>query len=185
MITIETNMNGVVASMTQKLNSVNLFDQMLRTIATNTLAAMKQRIHKDGKDSSDNAIGTYSDGYMAVRTGVFKTNDVYKSGKNKGKQKPVGVFTKGKDKGEPRPRYNRTADTKVIISLTRQMENDMTIIPTEKGYGIGYLNSDNADKVGYVEHTYMKDIFGLTEDEKQIAIDTATEFVKDKLNGKD
>lgn len=185
MITIETNMNSVVASMTQKLNSVNLFDQMLRTIATNTLAAMKQRIHKDGKDSSGNQIGTYSDGYMAVRTGVFKTNEVYKSGKNKGKQKPVGVFTKGANKGEPRPRYNRTADTKVIISLTRQMENDMTVIPTENGYGIGYLNNDNALKVGYVEHTYAKDIFALTEQEKQIAIDTAKEFVNNKLNGKD
>lgn len=149
MIEIKTNTSKVFERIIERLPQPANADKMLRTIAQNVFAEMKQRIHKSGLDSSGAPIGDYSRGYMYTRV-----------------------------------KNNRGTSTKVIISLTRQMENDMKIIATEKGYGIGYSNSDNFDKVGYVEHTYGKPIFELTEKEKQIVKETATEFVNNSLNGK-
>lgn len=141
------------------------YDSVLRGTATSMLGVVKSRIHEQGKDAEGGNIGTYTPGYMEVRTGQFKTNAKFSKGKNKGETKPTGVFTKGKNKGNQRPNYNRTSDTKVVISLTRQMENDFTVIATENGYGLGYLNALNFNKAGWVEETYKKKIFSLTPDE--------------------
>lgn len=148
MIEIKTNIKSVLNSISGKLPQNELADKMLRTIAQNVFAEMKQRIHKSGLDSSGAPIGDYSRGYLATRV-----------------------------------KNNRGTSTKVIISLTRQMENDMKVIATERGYGIGYSNPDDFDKVAYVEHTYGKKIFDLTEAEKLIVKETAKEFIKN-LNGK-
>lgn len=48
-------------------------------------------------------------------------------------------------------KYNRTSDTKMIFSLTRQMENDLGLcandpIKLNDGYGIGFKNPLNAKK---------------------------------------
>lgn len=151
------------------------YDSVLRGTATSMLAVVKTRIHEQGKDATGAEIGTYTPGYMAVRTGVFKSNAKFSKGKNKGETKPTGVFTKGPLKGSPRPNYNRTNDTKVVISLTRQMENDFSVIATEDGYGLGYNNSLNFQKAGWVEATYDKKIFALTPDEQKQAIEIANE----------
>src|SRR5688572_4831161 len=37
-------------------------------------------------------------------------------------------------------KHNRSSDPKIIVSLTRQLENDWNVIGTEKGYGVGFLN---------------------------------------------
>lgn len=58
-------------------------------------------------------------------------------------------------------------DSKVIISFTRQMQNDMQVVETPTGYGIGYSNQINADKVIWVESTYDKKIFAATQEEKK------------------
>jgi len=47
-------------------------------------------------------------------------------------------------------KYNRTSDTKMIFSLTSQMENDFSIIATdpiktESGYGLGFKNKRNME----------------------------------------
>lgn len=68
-------------------------------------------------------------------------------------------------------RYNRTADPKVILSLTGQMENDWSVIALgNQSYGLGYKNSLNADKANWNEDRYGK-IFALTKDElKQVQL---------------
>lgn len=183
MITVRTNSADVLGRIRLKVNALTNKDQLLRTLATNTRAAMKYRIHTEGLASDGSPIGNYSEEYMKVRTGRFATNSVFSKGKNKGEKKPEGVFTKGKNKGQPRPKYNRTSDTKVISSLTRQMENDFVVVATAKGYGIGYSNSENFKKVGYVEHAYKgKKIFRMTAEERENNRKTAMQFVKDNLH---
>ena len=177
MINITSNINVVTSELLVKLNALQNPDQMLRMVSTNLLAEIKQRIHVDGKAADGSQIGTYSKGYMAVRTGQFKSNGTAIKGKDKGQTRTKGVFTKGKNKGAARPNFNRTADPKVIISLTGQMENDFSVVATQTGYGLGYNNTENANKVEYVEHTYGKKIFALTADEHDQAIKTAEEFV--------
>jgi hypothetical protein len=169
MIGVTTNVNEVVINITAKMDKLVDTDKMLRDIATTTHGMMRARVHGDGIASDGSQIGTYSDEYMKVRTG-------------QGFKSPV--IARGDYKGYPRPRYNRTSDTKVVASLTRQMENDMKVVPTEdNGYAIGYSNSYDFDKSQWVEETYKKDIFGLSEPEKEVITEVAERHLQDSLNG--
>lgn len=80
-----------------------------------------------------------------------------------------------------RKKYNRTADTKIIVSLTRQLENDWNVIATDKGYGIGFLNPFNFQKARWVEANKGKKIFSLSSAEQQYVNDTVNQLTKDAL----
>jgi phage gpG-like protein len=183
MITATSNIQTAIKNILNKLSVVTAPDELLREVAVNMLGEVKQRIHVKGEDATGNKIGVYSDGYMKVRTGDFANATKVSRGKNAGKRKDSGTKTKGVSAGTERPRYNRTNDSKVVISLTRQMENDFSVIATAKGYGLGYSNPENTKKVGYVEETYKKKIFALTKEEKEKAAQIAGDFIKNKLNG--
>ena len=77
-------------------------------------------------------------------------------------------------------KLNRTADSDVIFSATRQMENDFTVVATSKGYGLGYNNSLNFDKAKWLEEKYKKKVFGLTEEERTQVLEVA-EFEAAKM----
>ena len=156
-------------------------DAMLRTVALTVLPELKKRVHVEGKDSNGNQIGTYSPGYMKLRTGNYGNSAKYVKGKKQGQNKNAGTHEKGSNAGQARPKYNRTADPKVVASLTRQMENDESVMPTPTGYGIGFNNSDNYNKSQYVEATYKKPIWKLTEEERQLAKKTAQQFTNENL----
>jgi hypothetical protein len=202
MITVKTNIGKVVEVIIHQLKDVADTDKMLRTAATTVLGLMKKRIHEDGLDATGKRIGTYSPGYMKIRTGDFGNSAKVSRGKNIGKLKDAGVFTDktirlnkkagvftGEEKvGKARPRYNRTSDTKVVLSLTREMENDMKVsspIKTKLGYGIGYSNKDNYDKSQWVEATYnlKGKIFSLSEEEEKAVIAIAEKYTQDALFG--
>lgn len=182
MITLKSNMGAVAARLQQRFLSIQDKDKMLRTVASNALTQVAHRIHVEGKDASGDEIGTYSPGYMSVRTGKFKSNKTFKSGKRKGETKPEGVFTKGKNKGEPRPNYNRSDDTTVILSLTRKMENEFVVIADGNRYGLGFLTPDSAQKARWCEETYDKKIYALTTEEKDSAMTTAKRIISDALH---
>lgn len=182
MIKIRTNTSSVLSNLERKIMALSSTDDMLRDIAVNLLPEVRHRIHTDGMDASENLIGEYSPGYMSVRTGIFKSNKTFTRGKQKGETKPEGVFIKGKNKGQPRPTFNRTNDTKVVASLTRQMENDLSVLATEKGYGLGYKNAENAKKAEYVEGTYKKKTFALTAGEHQKVTPITKDFVRRTIN---
>lgn len=80
-----------------------------------------------------------------------------------------------------RRKYNRSADSKIIVSLTRQLENDWNVIATDDGYGIGFLNPHNFDKARWVEANKSKKIFSLSATEQQYVNDTVDQLVKDAL----
>jgi hypothetical protein len=154
---------------------------LLRFLAVNMLPVVHDRIHVEGKDASGGQIGNYSPGYMKVRTGQYATNRTISKGKSKGQTATKGVFTKGKNKGAPRPNYNRDASTKVIISLTRQLENDESVISDGNRYGIGFKNVENFNKSQWVEATYKKKIFALTPDEQELTLELAKKYVSNAL----
>lgn len=146
-------------------------------MANSVIGDMAARIHKSGKDATGQDIGTYSDGYMKVRTGNYVNSSRVSRGANKGKTKDAGTITRGKNKGQPRPKYNRTSDNKVVLSLTRQMENDLTVMPTVNGYGIGYKNDFNFDKSQWAEQKYKREIFSLTKEEEQQVLTGINEYI--------
>jgi hypothetical protein len=160
-------LNKIANSASKKLSKESI-DQMLREIATTLAAEVRERVHEQGLDSTGQAIGTYSQGYMVKRTGSYKT-------------KPK--------KDSKRVLYNRTNDTKVILSLTRQMENDFSTGAKNKnvskisgGYGIGWKNEINFKKAQWNETRYKKKIFNLTAQEKDLALKLANEIIKDKVD---
>ena len=169
----------------ERLHNLADNDKMLRTAATTVLGLMKQRIHEDGLDANGRAIGTYSKGYMVLRTGAYVNAKRVTKGANKNKLKDAGVFTKGATEKANRPKFNRTSDSKVILSLTRQMENDMKVIPLKKpSYGIGFSNKENYDKSQWCEATYnlKGKIFALSSNEKEVVITIAKKFAQDAIS---
>jgi len=193
MILVKTTIGDFMTNFKKKLLSPEQTDKMVRTAATSVLGLMKQRIHKNGLDATLKPIGFYSKGYMVLRTGAFKNAKRTKTGKNAGKLKDAGMFTKGQNAtssvktrklNSPRPRYNRTNDPKIIASLTRQMENDFKVIATgPNSYGLGFSNSHNYDKSQWVEATYNKkgEIFSLSPDEIKIVENTVQKFTADGI----
>lgn len=100
-------------------------------------------------------------------------------------------------------KYNRTSDTKVIFSLTRQMENDFGIvasdpIKTPTGYGLGFKNNatykdvgkgkkkgsgkvrtiSNAQKAEWLQEKFGK-VYSPTEKEKELLRKTTEQFIND------
>lgn len=163
-------------SVTYKGNSADFLRSLssdpkvyLRPVAIEMIGEVAERIHERGEDSNGQSIGTYSTGYMKVRTGNFKTGE--------------GKFTRGAKKGQPRPRYNRDNSTEVIASLTRQLENDYAVIGTENGWAIGVNSELSAQKIKWVENTYKKKIWKLTPEELILAREKATREINKGIRG--
>lgn len=124
-------------------------EYLLRPLAIETIANMKDRIHDEGKASDGGQIGEYNNSYLKLR----------------------------------QEKFGRSADTKVIVSLTRQLENDWAVIATpNNGYGIGFNNPFNTQKARWVEEQKKKIIFNLTAQERDYIRDRAQELVNDAIN---
>lgn len=91
------------------------------------------------------------------------------------------IGTYNKDYLSLRQRKYKRTDSKIIVSLTRQLENDWNVIATDDGYGIGFLNSHNFDKARWVEANKDKKIFSLSATEQQYVNDTVDQLVKDAI----
>jgi hypothetical protein len=65
-----------------------------------------------------------------------------------------------------RIKKGRSADRKVILSLTGQMENDWKVVAIQNGYGLGFSNSFNADKAKWAQERFGT-IYQLTPEERK------------------
>jgi hypothetical protein len=81
-----------------------------------------------------------------------------------------------------RKRNKRGNDTKVIVSLTRQLENDWSVMETPKGYGLGFTNSFNAEKLRWVGEIKGKDLGQLSESEIDYAFERINELIEDAIS---
>lgn len=77
-------------------------------------------------------------------------------------------------------KYKRTGDTKIIMSLTRQLENDWAVGETEKGWGIGFNNPYNAQKALWVEEQTGKKIVQLSSEEHEYAEKKINELLEQR-----
>ena len=92
----------------------------------------------------------------------------------------ISTYSKGYLKLREK-KYHRDADPKVIISLTRQLENDWSVIATQRGYAIGFLNSFNFSKSQWVQETYKKRIFDMTSGEYAFAIERINQLTSEAI----
>lgn len=88
---------------------------------------------------------------------------------------PIGSYSN--DYMRVREKYNRGDSRKIIVALTSQLENDWAVIATEKGYGIGFNNPYNADKMRWVEAAKSKIIANLSPAEKAYIKERLQELV--------
>lgn len=79
-------------------------------------------------------------------------------------------------------KYNRSSDRKVIVALTSQLENDWSVIATERGYGIGFNNPYNLQKLRWVEEVKGKIVGQLTKDEENFVQERFQELINNALN---
>lgn len=99
------------------------------------------------------------------------------------------IHTQGKDSsgapiGTYTPAYMRTrikakrgTNTKVILSLTRAMEDSYEVYPIANGYGIGFNTMENMQKARWCEDTYKKPIFAPTAEERALVKQIADDFI--------
>lgn len=164
-IKILSNLGNVFSNIKTQLENVRNPNYLLRPVVQEQIRLMHNRIHEQGKASDGNQIGVYSPGYLKMRSDQLPPK-----------------FTKGAKKGQARPKYNRSTDPKIIVSLTRQLENDYAVIATPKGYGIGFNNEFNLKKMRWVEAGQRKPIANMTPDELNAAIEYINELTQDALN---
>lgn len=154
MITIKSNIKVVSGRIKQQLEQLKNKEYLLRPVAVEVIPMMTERIHKKGIASDGGQIGTYSNGYLKLRERG-----------NKKQQIPV-----------------RGSDSKVIVSLTRKLEGNWSVIATTNGYGIGFTNPFSLQKARWVEGIKDKTIFILSQSEQQYAVDRINELIADALS---
>lgn len=93
---------------------------------------------------------------------------------------PIGTYSNGYMR--VREENKRGKDRKIIVSLTRQLENDWAVLATNNGYGIGFNNPFNKDKAKWVEENKSKIIFNLSESEKKYISERIQELVNGAIN---
>ena len=151
-----------------KIASIDM-NKLCYNIASSLKGEIKHRVHVEGKASDGSNIGEYSEGYMKVRTDNFKSKKI----------------VRGERKGQHRKIYNRNGNKMVVLSLTRQMEMDMSStnpIPIENGFGIGYNNDLNYKKAKWQEETYNKKIWDLTDRENETVRNIISDYVEKITN---
>ncbi len=133
---VTTNLDKVLTELEGVLDS-KLKQIVTLQVATGMLAPVLERIHVEGKDSSNSDIGTYNNTYLKERMKY----------------------------------YNRTADKKIVLSLTKQMELDFSVQAVgDDSYGLGYKNEFNLQKAEWNNNRWGKEIFALTKEEEEKAV---------------
>lgn len=98
-------------------------------------------------------------------------------GETKDRIHEQGLNANGAPIGEYSPEYlkrrikaGKTASKKVVLSFTRQMQNDWKVISVQGGYGLGFSNSFDTDKAQWAEERFGS-IYKLTPEElKQVQL---------------
>lgn len=96
---------------------------------------------------------------------------------------PLGTYTPGYMKVRI-SKYNRKNDKKTIWSLTRQMENDLSLLPVAGGYGLGFKNSFNYQKSQWLQNKLGRPVWNLSATEKDLAMKVAVDYFNNAVSEK-
>lgn len=208
-----SSLNGKIESF---LPGAEHYDGLLRTVATSMIGVVKTRIHEEGRAADNSNIGTYSTKEMYasksqfvgsgftplgkiktgkdVSAGTATTKVSFKNSKGKVKTKKVAIkkdFTERKSMFLPggykqfRQVQGRPAD-KVNLSLSGDMNTQLTVQPTAKGYGYGWPEGDikggRLQRAKHLEKKYGKKIWALTDEEIQQVIVISQNYAKRALS---
>lgn len=100
-----------------------------------------------------------------------------------------GIASDGSQIGEYTPAYikytrmkaGRGTDNKVILSLTRSMENSLELYPIPNGTGIGFSTQENWQKAQWCTETYGKEIYAPTDSEAAMVTAIGEDYIANIL----
>lgn len=92
----------------------------------------------------------------------------------------IGTYTPAYIK-YARKKEGRGTDNKVILSLTRQMENGYELYKLDNGTGIGFTTQEDWQKARWCEQTYKKPIFSPTAEEQAMVMQIAQDYIAKNL----
>lgn len=155
-----------ITGLVRRINEAIRDDKNIRMALSTTLAEHKTRIFEKGLDAKDSKIGTYS----TTPASISKKNQA----KNTGKTYFKFGYSEYKSAIGRNPGF-------VILRNTDQMMSDYAIQGSSGDYGFGFQNQANADKSGYVEEHFDKQVFALSEKEQKTLADTIFTLATSKI----
>lgn len=97
--------------------------------------------------------------------------------------KPIGTYTP-KYLKYVRPKYKRSTDSKVILSLTRSMENGMILFPITNGTAIGYATPELFQRAKWQEKRTAygsRAIFSPTQQEVKLVNEIGNNYIAEHI----
>jgi len=187
LIDIQTMERGINNSI-RKLNLLHpdndTGSRIIREVALNYMAEMRDRIQNRGKASDGSDIGKYSTKPTYISIDQMDGRKLKPEGKEfKGKRR--STFASGKKKGKPHSsRYfedgyeqykteaGRNTLGKVNLTFTGQFFNQMQLLPVPQGWGVGWSGAELLARAKKFESSkmYGKDIFEPTKQERERAV---------------
>lgn len=146
-----------------KINATIRDERLKRVALTTVLAIQKPRIFEKGLDSTGATIGKYS------------TNPISISKKNQARNTGKTYFKGGYAEYKSAIGKNQGF---VNLRNTDQMMMDYGVVANGVDFGLGFQNSLNSDKSGWMTEKYRKDIFALSDRE----IEVFANVIVDQLN---
>lgn len=181
MINIRTNLNEIFGNIRGKLTH-EVFDTAVRTVATTMLGEIRTRIHEQGKAADGGDIGQYSRTPMYVSAnanpGKSFGRPIGKTGKSKfanGQDHKSRYFPGGYN--EYKTAIGRNQLGRVNLSLSGQLNNQLNVVSTQRGYGLAWADKEKFERAGHLEKKYGKKIWSLTEDERELAAQVAQNVI--------
>jgi hypothetical protein len=182
-------MDIVMNRVAEKLKNLaeNSYNDIIRTVATTMNGIITERIHEQGLDADNAKIGNYDTKPIYVNpeksTRKFATEG--KSGKTKfistGLPHKTRYFAGGYNDFKTAIGRNQTGS--VNLSLTGQLNNQLTVIETNNGFGLGWANKDLYERARFFETTkYKKTIWGVTESESEIINEIVQNAITDAIS---
>lgn len=83
-----------------------------------------------------------------------------------------------------RPKHNRSTDSKVILSLTRSMENGMILFPIPNGTAIGYATPELLQRARWQEKRPAygaRAIFSPTQEELELVNEIGNNYIAEHM----
>lgn len=180
------NTQKLVSDLTAKLLNPEAIDSTVRKTATTMLAEIKTRVFEEGQATSGD-IGKYSTKplYVSITANPGRSfgRPIGKTGRSTfistGADHKSRYFERGYDQFKTAIGRNQLG--KVNLSLSGQLNNQMTVIATSKGYGLGWANKEMFNRAKYFELKY-KPIWSLTDREKEIVQQLAKKYYFEEIN---
>ena len=209
MIRYKTNIGSVVRSLNDKLVSLSPgaenYDALLRTVTTSMIGVVKTRIHEQGKASDGTIIGEYSKKPIYISLSASPKKFVAKGKKSastirvkksnvetrKVTSEKVGALKNGKIRksgffeggyNQFKTEIGRNEIGTVNLSLSGQLNAQLSVQPTSRGYGFGWPDGEKLKRAKALGKKYRKKIWALTQEEKSQVYDITEKFVKRALS---